>query len=1251
MTKIILSFFCVILLIFNTFSQHFTYSDHWSDPGFTLLEAAPGRVVMHYSIAEWSMSDISVNRENLKKIDLPGHFLPNDEGAPDLPGSGRYIAMPQGAAPRLEIIAMQTETYYGIDLAPAFRIPKTTEDGPLFYAKNQDIYSADSFYPENPIVLSAPDQIRGLDVVMLGITPFQYNPVTKELVVYRNIELEVVFEGGNGHYGENRLRSRWWDPLLKDAVVNGEVIGGQRPVLKTKSEGSAVGGQRSAVGYEYLIICPDDPVFTAWADTIRVFRNRQGISTGVVTTAEIGGNNAVLIENYINNAYLTWDIPPAAVLILGDHGASGSTVIAPIWNSYCASDNIYADVTGNHLPDIVFARMTAQNATHLETMIRKFIDHETDPPTDSDFYHHPITALGWQTERWFQICIEVVGGFFRNELGKDPVRVNEIYGGNPSVDPWSTAPNTSTIMNYFGPNGLGYIPSSPNALGNWDGGTATHINNAINSGSFLLLHRDHGYELGWGEPSYSNSSMNGLNNDDLPFVYSVNCLTGKYNYSGECFAEAFHRRPKRALGIIAASEVSYSFVNDTYVWGAFDNMWPEFMPAYGSTPEPRGLLPAFSNAAGKIFLQQSNWPYNTNSKVVTYHLFHHHGDAFSSLYSEVPQDLLVMHDGVMVGGATSYTVQADTNSLIALSVDGEIIGVADGTGEPVQIEIIAQMPGATVDLVVTKRNHFRYETTIPVISPNAPYVIYQEYEINDDNGNGNGLMDYAEEPLLSLTVTNIGTVDAEDVTVTLSTTDPYVLITDSTEYAGTIPANSSVTLTDGFAFTVADSIPDAHKVFFLVDAASDDTTFWTSQFYITAHAPVLDFTGYLIVDTDGNNNGRIDPGETVEIYVTIHNAGTSQAFQKTTELSCDNDLLTVLTPPQVVDTLHPDEIYEAVFTVTADESTLGGISVDFTVDITADYGRSGQGAFSTIIGQYAALVLDLDPGNYSGPHIYQAFENIDLAAHYQTDFPDDLGLYKSIFMCLGIYYSNHVLQEYEAQLLKDYLDNGGKIYMEGHSTWYHDPQTSLHPMFSLTTEYINWYAYDKVYSIPGTFTEGMLFDVNSILALNNYVLVATAPAYELFTLKPEGLHGMVAHDEGSYKTVASSFEIGGLADGDHPSTKTELVNRILLFFGDISTGLSNDGNILTNAPSLVVYPNPFRDRVLFNLSLPETVPVKLEIYDLTGRLIATLTDEMLSAGNHLIQWAPAGYTMTNGIYFYRFIAGNQMKGGKLFLAR
>ena len=138
---------------------------------------------------------------------------------------------------------------------------------------------------------------------------------------------------------------------------------------------------------------------------------------------------------YINNAYNTWTIPPAAVLLLGDYGtgsATGNGIISPIYNSYCKSDHIYADVNNNNMADIVFARITAQNQTHLSTMVGKFLNYERNPPVNANFYDKPITAMGWQTERWFQLCSEIVNGFWQYSLGKHPVRENAIYSGTPS---------------------------------------------------------------------------------------------------------------------------------------------------------------------------------------------------------------------------------------------------------------------------------------------------------------------------------------------------------------------------------------------------------------------------------------------------------------------------------------------------------------------------------------------------------------------------------------------------------------------------------------------------------------------------------------------------------------------------------------------------------------------------------------------------------------------------------------------------
>jgi PKD repeat protein len=696
------------------FADEVKYSDSWANQGFNLVQSESTSVNVIHSVNSFSFNPMLINGEEMAVINMPGVLLPNDEGAPNLPGQGRYIAMPVGATAKLNIVSMQTETFSNIEVAPSPRIPFEDDDSPLHYEKNMEIYGQNAFYPAKPVKISEPAKIRGVDVVMLGITPFQYNPVTKELIVLRDIEVEVVFEGGNGQFGEQKYRSRWWDHIIADAILNY----GSLPVIDYNWMHE--GGPTEDDGCEYLIITPDGADFVARANEIAEFRNKQGILSQVVTLTDVGGNTTNAIETYVNNAYNTWSIPPSAVLLLGDFGTSSTNnVIAPIYNSYCASDNIYADVDGDHLPEMIFARITANNATQLETMVTKFIDHETNPPTNPDFYDTPITAVGWQTERWFQICGEAVGGYWKNSLGKDPERINDIYSGSPGST-WSTATNTSTVVDYFGPNGLGYIPAAPSTLGGWTGGNASMINNTINNGSFIMLHRDHGNTTLWGEPAYSNYNIGTLTNEDLVFVMSINCLTGKYNWSGECFAEKFHRHTSGgqnsgALGVIAASESSYSFVNDTYVWGMIDNMWPDFMPAESTQFPQDYIMPAFGNAAGKYFLQQSSWPYNTSSKVVTYHLFHHHGGAFLTLYSEVPTNLTVVHDDVISYASSTFTITANAGSLIALYYDGEILATATGTGSSQAIAIPSLPPNVDFTLTITKQNYYRYEATISVM--------------------------------------------------------------------------------------------------------------------------------------------------------------------------------------------------------------------------------------------------------------------------------------------------------------------------------------------------------------------------------------------------------------------------------------------------------------------------------------------------------------------------------------------------------
>ena len=1222
---LITAFLFPLLTIFSLSAQTVTFNDSWDESGFNLAQSSSSYIEVVYSIEEFSMDEVEVKGAAMKAIHLPGSLIPNNEGAPDLAGSSQYIAIPQGAKASLSVLSYRTEIYHDIEVAPAPRIPLDTDNGPLFYNKDASIYALDAFYPAEPFILSKETTIRGVDAVMLGVTPFQYNPVTKELKVYRDIKLAVTFEGGNGQFGENRYRSRWFDPILRDQLLNYSSL----PVIDYTTRN----GNKSD-GFEYVIITPDNPVFTAWADTLKNYRQLQGISTGIYTITEVGGNNLATIEGFINDAYNTWTIPPLAFLIMADYGTTGDGILSPIWDYYCASDHIYGDVNGNGMADVIMARMTAENDTHLENMISKIIDYENSPPTYESYYN-PITALGWQTERWFQICSEAVGGFFKHEKGKDPVRINEVYGGNPSVDPWSTATNTSTVLGIFGPNGLGYIPANPSELGGWDGGSASDVNAAINAGAFIIQHRDHGYEQGWGEPSYNNNSLNGLANDDPIFVFSINCLTGKYNWGSECFTEKFHRMEQGALGLIAASEVSYSFVNDTYVWGLYDYMWPEFLPQFGSTiAEERGMLPAFANVAAKYFLQASSWPYNTGNKEVTYHLFHHHGCAFQSLYSEVPMNMMVLHDNVVLTGMNSFTVTADAGAFIALSHNGEILGTAESDGTPQTITIAPMTPGDVMDVVVTKQNYYRYHAYVDVIPANMPYVVYNDFVINDAAGNGDGILDYGESALLSLTLENVGLIDALGVEADIASASTHIGVTDNTATFGDILSLQTASVNDEYAFDLSEEVEDGELITFNVEATDGDSI-WNSMFYVEAHAPVMEYFDFTIDDAMGNGNGRLDPGETVELTINIGNVGSSEAYNVDIALSCSGKgYVTVENGPVTVGDMLPLGNAAAKFTVSAVENTPGGFNALFSVNINADMNITGAGAFDFIVGQFSALILDLDPVNHSGPAMMQAFDDLDLIAAYSTSWPTDLSIYKSVFVSLGIIFTGHELTSIESSTLVQYLNTGGKLYLEGRRTWHDDPAQPIHTKFNLDVVVDTWFEYDTIVGEHATFTEGMEFEFDGGSPYNDYYMVPEGSAFTIFSSPNPDYGCAVAYDEGSYKTIGCAFEFGDLVDGSNPSTQQRLMLEYLTFFGDIVTSLP-DTELDQHASLANVYPNPFSDQTTISFSIDEDMPVSIEIFSIDGSKIATLLESNMKAGEHNISWDgtdASGQKLGSGIY-------------------
>jgi len=907
--------------------------------GFSISNRKNNQLTLRHNLGAVTIEDANRAEVQGQIITLAGVYTANTAGAPNLPSSSTFVALPNGATASITMVSSKTKVISNVDLIPAAVPQLDNDDSPAVYQKDANIYGRNAFYPESPYILSETTTIRGVQVVEVGIMPFQYNPVTKELIIYSNMELQLDIEGGDSTYGDIRYRTPEWDQILQDVIINRDDL----PKVDY-NELRRKHYENRETGCEYMIITPDNEDFIALADTIKQFRTAQGIPTEVFTVNECGGNTSQAIRNFIRNAYNTWDMPPAAILILGDHSNDGTQGIVSYtmnnhpggdgYNPYI-SDHAYAVMGGNHMPQIILGRITGRNYEEMYHMIKKDLDYERQPPTDPNFYDKPITAMGFQLERWFQLCSEVVNGFWEFELGKHPVRQNAIYQGTPGSR-WSTYENTNTVLNYFGPGGCNYIPRTMSHLTDWDA-TGNTVNEAINNGAFLIQHRDHGAEELWGEPSYSIGYIKQLTNKDLTYVMSNNCLTGKFNYNGTgegCFAEVFHRHQYGALGLIAATEVSYSFVNDIYVWGAYDNMWPDFMPTYGAEHPTNFIRPAFGNAAGKYFLRQSSWT-DGGVKEITYYLFHQHGDAYMNLYSEVPQPLTVDMLPVLPAGSNEYTVKADEGATICLTANGQIIGFDTATGDEQTITITPQEVGTNVKLTITLQNYYRYEHNIQTIATDEPYLIFNAIEINDAEGNNNQSADYNETCRFGISLLNAGFSPIDSFNVTLSCNHPAVEITQNTFAYGNMNANETQMQNDAFTLHFGDEIEDKEKIKFHLRIENEDYSFLDSV-TLSVKAPVLKYQKLTITDMEGLETDRLMQGSPFQLIFDIENLGGSKSLEINNRLELLAPFLNIAEDETTIPSIDPGSTGHATFLVNVNENAMDAI-LNYSIQAESGY--------------------------------------------------------------------------------------------------------------------------------------------------------------------------------------------------------------------------------------------------------------------------------------------------------------------------
>ena len=109
------------------------------------------------------------------------------------------------------------------------------------------------------------------------------------------------------------------------------------------------------------------------------------------------------------------------------------------------------------------------------------------------------------------------------------------------------------------------------------------------------------------------------------------------------------------------------------------------------------------------------------------------------------------------------------------------------------------------------------------------------------------------------------------------------------------------------------------------------------------------------------------------------------------------------------------------------------------------------------------------------------------------------------------------------------------------------------------------------------------------------------------------------------------------------SNQVNAAPNAALAVDDLLSQIPTEYSLLQN------FPNPFNPSTTIAFDLPSSAHVRLRIFDLLGREVASLVNEELSAGKHQAQWNAS--KMSSGVYFYRIEAGQFVAVRKLVLLK
>ena len=781
-------FTCVLLMALLSVSAEPTTwisftGDSPSPPSFEALESNQFGTLVRMRLSGVEVVAEEMEGSSFQSLRIPRSGLTTETGKPEIPVVTTLVAIPARTDCQVRIVGADSVVLSGYRVLPAQKACLEGEESEDFRI-DETLYSVDSFYPEKLVVLGQPCVMRDYRVVQLILYPVRYNPYRSQLIVYREVLVEIEYAGENITNAKEITPklSFAFDPLYRNLIVNYEFV---RPKVGEVTPGG------------YLIVSHD--AFYDAIQPLAEWKQRKGWKTSVVKLSEIpGGPNTTSIQQYISDAYHNWVVPPEYVLLVGDVTGAGPLPTFPYLGN--PTDHPYSLLEGNdYLSEVLVGRIPVQSVNELQVVVSKILGYERNP------------YMG--ETQWYRRAL-VVGGNYPAEvttavLTKKWVREKLLEAGYAEVDtvfyPPITAPDD--------------------------------ILASVSQGVSFVNYRGWSNSRGWHYPYFQVENILALANGwKLPVVTSISCGTGNFGAGIDpCFGEAWLR-----AGTPTTPKGGVAFYGPTTL--ATQTRWNNSLDSGIYWGILREDLFSFAQAAyrGKVEVH-NNFPNNTapGGEVEFYfHVYNALGDPELVMWTDVPESLVVQHLPTIPVGTNFFNVlvkrsdsQPLRGALISLVKPGEVeITGTTGADGSIELPISVSTPD-TMWVTVTKHNFIPFSGHT-LVGLTALYVGHKSHAIDDDNsggsqGNGDGGVNPGETLELPIVLKNYGSSNtAAGVTATLRSSDDFVTITDSVKSYGDIsPGDTAVS--SPFIFSVAQSCTNLHQIRFHLGVTSSDSL-WTS---------------------------------------------------------------------------------------------------------------------------------------------------------------------------------------------------------------------------------------------------------------------------------------------------------------------------------------------------------------------------------------------------------------------------------------